>query len=309
MIPQARWTMLSALIVAALAPVPAAASEPAPSLTRPSAQTPAAVAAWLTRYTSIAPDTVVSVGDEYIVAVLSSRAADPAHPRLLSLEIRAELADADAEAAKLLRSLSASLTLNCADHTSHIAEVRTFAGPNLTGTEQVSQPTEGWVTNPAGSYFEDIDKAICTPNGPRPLVLARAEPPRPSAPAPANDRSPPLSLRPPLSADGPPARAASHRAPSPAAPRPPAVTPIAPAHGGTEAQITAAPTEAAARSALASLKAAHPGPMTGLSTRIEKIDRNGKPLYRALVFGFTPPADAAGFCRQIAALGQACLAR
>lgn len=303
----ARWTAFLASVAIVLAPNLGAASEPAPGLTRPSAQTPAAVTAWLTRYTSIKPDTVVSVGDEYIVAVLSSRPVDPANPRILHLEMRAEMTDEDAEAAKQLRSLSASLNLNCADHTAHIIEVHTFAGPNLAGAQQVSRPVEGWVANPAGSYFEDIDKAICA-NGPRPLALARAEPSRPepnrTSPPAANDRPAPLSLRPAFPDDAPPS--ARRRA---APPRPPAATLIAPAHGGAEAQITAAPSEAAAHAALETLKAAHPGPMKGLSTRVEKIERNGKPYYRALVFGFAPPADAAGFCRQIAALGQACLAR
>jgi hypothetical protein len=261
-------------------------------LARPSAQAPAAVVAWLTRYTGIAPDTVVSVGDEYIVAVLSRQLVDPAHPGLLRLEIRAEMTDPDTETARLLRSLSATLEINCADHSSHFIDVRTFAGPNLTGAERTSHPSEGWVANPRGSYFEDIDAAVCR-NAPRPLMAVNI------AATPSSPREP-LALRPALSADAPPP--SRSRNPEP---RPPARA----NRSGGEAQIAAAASEAKAQAALAELKAARPAWMNGLSTRVKRIERAGVAYYRALVFGFAPPADATAFCRQLTASGRACIVR
>src|SRR5579872_4497197 len=164
-----------ALSIAQTGAAHAAQAVNAPPLYRPSAQTPAAVAGWLARYTTIAFDQVVSIGDEYIVAVLSSQPVDATHPGVLHLEIRAELTDPDSQAAKQMRSLSASLEINCAGHSSRFLEVRTFAGANLTGEEQVSRPNEGWVADPHGSYFEDIENATCSPGALRPLLPGKTE--------------------------------------------------------------------------------------------------------------------------------------
>jgi SPOR domain len=270
------------------------------TLARPSAQAPGVVAAWLSRNTNIAPEQVVSVGDEYIVAVLSSRPLDPANPHLLRLEMRAEMTDPDSETAEQLRSLSATLDVNCADHTSRFVEVRTFAGANLTGTQRTLHPAEGWTANPRGSYFENIDAAACTSGAPRPLIVAAATPQSPRAVTPPAAKA--LALRPALGVDTPPPKPAP--APAPAA----AVHP-APSHAGGEAQIAAAPSETQAQQALAQLSRASPAAMNGLSTRIERIERGGKAYYRALVFGFAPPASAATFCRQLTAAGHACITR
>lgn len=272
-----------------LAPAPSAsAADAMPTLAKPSRQAPGVVAGWLGRYTSITPASVVSVGDEYIVAVLSSRPVDTFSPRRLRLEIRAEMTDPDSQITHLVRSLSATLDVNCADHTSHFIEVRTFAAPNLTGTEQVYHPAEGWVADPRGSYFEDVDTAVCTPNAPRPLVAARGGSEHPIAqaqPSPA------------------PLRAAQ----SPDAPAPRAATVVA--HGSGQAQIAAAASQAKAEGALSELRGALPALMNGRPTRVERIERNGIAYYRALVTGLAAPTDAAGFCRQVAAAGRACIPR
>jgi len=290
---------LVAMLAAALAPATlASAGDGQPTLARPSAQPPAVVARWLTDHTSIAPSTVVSVGDEYIVAVLSSRVQDPAKPRVMRVEIRAEMTDPDAESANLVRSLSASLDINCDDLTSHFVEVRAFAGINLSGAVQVTQPAEGWVADPRGSYFEDIDAAVCTSAAPRPLIAARA--------AAATAEPPPeRALSAPLRQGEPPD---SPRSAKRAEARPPATHP-APEYAGSAAQIAAATSEAKAEAALAALRSAHPTLMSGLATRIERTDRGGVAYFRALVSGFKSPATAAAFCHRIAAAGGAFIVR
>jgi hypothetical protein len=313
-------TFSNVLAVAAVLAGTAHAAGPTtpPPLYRPSAQKPAAVANWLSRYTSMAPDQVVSVGDEFIVAVVSRQPVDSAHPGVLRLEIRAELTDPDSENAKLMRSLSASLEVNCPEHSSRILEVRTFAGANLTGAQQVSRPNEGWVADPAGSYFEDIDNAICTPGATRPLGPARLAAASPTeaqtvatqrtsarpVPGPAAEKPPPV-LRPALSADDPLPKSAATPAATARTPKPP----LAPPRASGSAQIAAGASQAQAEAALSQLRAAQPSLMNGLSTRIERIERNGVAYYRALVFGFAPPADAANFCRRLSAAGHACIVR
>jgi hypothetical protein len=307
--PWPSWRLLPFALAALSAASPdsawAASGEAQPSLARPSSQTPAAVAAWLTRHTSMDPNSVVSVGDEYIVAVLSSRTLDPAKPRVLRLEIRAEMTDPDTETANLLRSLSATLDINCADHTSHFIEVRTFAGVNLTGAEQVNHPAEGWVANPHGSYFEDIDAAVCTPGGSRPLLAARtAPPPTPDRPPPERTLSAPLRAE-----EAPDIPTRSRRGLArPVVAQPAVAQPTVDRAGGV-VQVAAALSQAKAEAALAELRSAQPVLTAGLSTRIEQIDRRGVAYFRALVFGFTAPATAASFCRQLEASGRACLVR
>ena len=281
----------------------AAPGDAQPTLARPSAQTPAAVTAWLLQHTSIAPGSVVSVGDEYIVAVLSSRALDPTKPHLLRVEIRAEMTDPDTDTAAQMRSLSATLDINCNDQTSHFIEVRTFAGVNLTGALQVTRPAEGWVRDPKGSYFEDIDAAVCQPSIPGPLIALNATPP---APPPRPERTLSAPLRPAEAPDGP--SAVRRAAARPASPRPAPPQPAA-ARSGSAVQIAAATSEAKAEDALAALRSAQPALMSGLATRIEKTERGGVTYFRALVFGFGPSTSAAGFCRTLEASGRACIVR
>jgi hypothetical protein len=113
--------------------------------------------------------------------------------------------------------------------------------------------------------------------------------------------SSPPSLRPAFAADDP----------LPAAPRASArpAHGAAQLHGGAEAQIIAAPSQALAEATFAQLRRTQPALMSGLSTRVERIERGGKTYYRAIVYGFVPPADAASFCGRAAAAGQACIAR
>jgi len=294
--PAARLAWLALAASGLFGPGRVSAADPPPALAAPSSQPPGVVADWLRRNTSITPETVVSVGDEIIVAVLSSRPIDPASPRVLRLEIRAEMTDPDPRAAGPVRSLSATLDVNCADHSAHFIEVRTFEGANLTGAGQVRRPAEGWAADPRGSYFEDIDRAVCAPAAPRPL--AGAEPAASRPPTPARTM---IALRPAQSADAP----LPGDAP---APTPPPVRPASASAAG-QAQIIAAPSEDKAAAALSELAHARPALMKGLSTRIERIERNGVAYYRALVFGFAPPADASAFCRQLAAAGRACITR
>ena len=279
----ARLVWLSIAAGALLAPF--AASAQPPSLSQPASQPPEVVSDWVAHNTNIPLASVVSVGDEYIVALLSSRPIDPANPRVLRLEMRAELTDPDSQSANILRSLSATVDVNCDNHTARFVQVRTFTGPNLTGAATTNNTADGWAADPRGSYLEDIETAVCNPNARRPLQDAKAAGRTKSAGAQA------LSLRPALSADAPPPRRA-----------------VA-SHPGGAVQIAAALSQAKAELALAALRTDLPALMNGLSVRVERVDRGGKAYYRALVFGFAPPADAASFCHELAASGRACITR
>ena len=280
--PLARLIRVSVAVSALVWPL-AAGAQP-PSLAQPASQPPEVVSDWVEHNTNIPLASVVSVGDEYIVALLSSRRIDPANPRVLRLEMRAELTDPDSQSANILRSLSATVDVNCDNHAARFVQVRTFTGPNLTGVATTNNTADGWAADPRGSYLEDIEAAVCNPSARRPLQDAKAAAGRAKSPQ-------ALSLRPALSADAPSPRRA-----------------IA-SHPGSAAQIAAALSQAKAEQALAALRSDLPAQMNGLSVRVERIDRGGKAYYRALVFGFAPPADAASFCHELAASGRACITR
>jgi len=302
-----RAALLSGALLAAAS---AQAADTAPSLPAPSAQPPAVVADWITRNTSIPLASIVSVGDEYIVAVLSSRPLNPATPRLLHVEMRAEMTNPDSRDAGLLRSLAATVDVNCGDHATRFIRVQTFKGPNLSGEGSFSAPTDGWVADPPGSYLADINAAVCQPDGRRLLANLGNAANRPTAtrtayPSATTEQAVTSTLRPAQSADSP--------LPAPAPPQPPKkIKPaviVSHAAGGGEAQIAAGASPALAQAALSEVKGALPAATGGLSTRVERIERNGKAYYRALVFGFAPPADARSFCRQLSAAGRACIVR
>ena len=276
------------------------ASDAAPDLPAPASQPPAVVSDWIAHNTNIpvASVQVVSVGDEYIVAVLSSRALDPANPRLLRLEMRAEMTDPDSQTANILRSLAATVDVNCADHTARFVQVRTFTGPNLTGSrvdQQSGRRLGGRSTH--GSYLEDIETAVCNPNTPRPLQAAQGV---------AERQKPPLALR--------PSQSGRCAAASPRAGHPPdsKSSPVQasrdhadhkqPWRSGAQAQIDAAPSQAQAEAALSALRADQPTADDGpVDPGQNASSGTARLFYRALVSGFTPPASAtAGFAANLA---------
>ncbi len=139
---------------------------------------------------------------------------------------------------------------------------------------------------------------------PQPVAVAKAEPPpKPLAKAEAPKAEP---------AKPAPAKAAPAK-PAPAKPEPKAEAkapaPAADKSGGVAVQIGAVSSEALADKAWSDAAAVAPGLAAGKGKSVEKIDRDGKTLFRTQVTGFADRAAATAFCDKLKAAGKACFVK
>jgi hypothetical protein len=118
-------------------------------------------------------------------------------------------------------------------------------------------------------------------SAPKPAPAAKAAAPAPAKPAPAK----------------PEAKAAG---PTPAA---------KPAGGVAAVQIGAFSSQALADKGWSDAAAVAPGAAAGKGKSVEKVDKDGKTLFRTQVTGFASRADAAAFCDKLKAAGKACFVK
>ena len=155
-------------------------------------------------------------------------------------------------------------------------------------------------------------KVVVTPLAPAPAAPAAAAPAlRPSIPSPAPAPAPaPVKAAPAPAAKpaAPPAAKAEAKKPEPkaAAPTP---APAKSAAGGSFVQIGAVSSTALADKAWSDAAAVAPGLAAGKGKNVEKVDKDGKSLYRVQVTGFADHAAAAAFCDKLKAAGKACFVR
>jgi cell division septation protein DedD len=99
-------------------------------------------------------------------------------------------------------------------------------------------------------------------------------------------------------------------APMPPAPAPPAPVQAAPSAnavtGGAAVQLGALNSPADAERAWRNISDTVPALFTGKEPNIQPVTINGKTLYRLRVGGFDKKADAAKFCGEVSAAGNAC---
>jgi cell division protein FtsN len=94
-----------------------------------------------------------------------------------------------------------------------------------------------------------------------------------------------------------------------AAPAPKAAEKSAAAQGAAAVQIGAVSSEALADRTWDQAVAVAPGLAMGKGKGVEKVDKDGKTLYRTSVTGFASRADAQAFCDKLKAAGKACFVK
>jgi len=171
------------------------------------------------------------------------------------------------------------------------------------------------------------EQPLARPQPPAPaIVVTSAPPPAAATPAPAPSLRPSLPAQPPAAATPAPAPkvAAAKPAPAtpakaaPAKPEPPkpqpkaaAATPApaAKAAGVAAVQIGAFSSQALADKGWNDAAALAPGAAAGKGKSVEKVDKDGKTLFRTQVTGFASRAEAAAFCDKLKAAGKACFVK
>jgi hypothetical protein len=143
---------------------------------------------------------------------------------------------------------------------------------------------------------------------PAPKSAAVAPKPAPAAPAPtpAPKAAAPAAKAPPAPAKEKPLPPPAKPAPAPAAKAEPA--PAAKA-GGAAVQIGAFSSQALADKGWNDAAAVAPGLSAGKGKSVEKVDKDGKTLFRTQITGFASRADATAFCDKLKAAGKACFVK
>jgi hypothetical protein len=155
------------------------------------------------------------------------------------------------------------------------------------------------------------------------VVIASAPPPsppisasalRPALPAPPPAATPPAPA--PIAKSAPipvePPAAAKARSPTPNAAvvkAEPAPAPSSKAAGVAAVQIGAFSSQALADKGWNDAAALAPGAAAGKGKSVEKVEKDGKTLFRTQVTGFASRADAAAFCGKLKAAGKACFVK
>ncbi|MFL5298321.1 MAG: SPOR domain-containing protein [Phenylobacterium sp.] len=131
----------------------------------------------------------------------------------------------------------------------------------------------------------------------KPAAIAKAEPPPvpKAAPAPAKEKAPSAAAK---------AAAATLGVPEPAATRPAATK-----AGVAAVQIGAFSSQALADKGWNDAAGIAPGLAAGKGKSVEKVDKDGKTLFRTQVTGFASRADATAFCNKLKAAGKACFVK
>src|SRR6185312_4627642 len=182
------------------------------------------------------------------------------------------------------------------------------------------------VTAPAPTFAPPPERPQARAEAPAPQVVVTPAPP--AAPAtPAPTLRPALSTQPPAAAKPAPAATPAALKPAPKAeapvakpppakpqapkPEPKAATPAPAAKtpGAAAVQIGAFSSQALADKGWADAAAISPGLAAGKGKSVEKVDKDGKTLFRTQVTGFASRADAAAFCDKLKAAGKACFVK
>ena len=246
---------------------------------------------WLQRETDILPAQVVAVTPQALTSVVSTfPAGSGAGPRVV---IRAEALSAEIFARTGAMSWHVSLNADCQARRVKLGETTGYPERNLLGDRKVLRVAEqDWRTPEPGTAVEHAWRAACESafRGPfqsSTVRLAQIDPP-------------------PAARSEPPPAPVIRNAPAPRAPATRVMTPVAPARtSDLVAQLGAAPSDAAAKALIADLS----GHLKGRRVWVEKADVAGRTWYRAVAGDFGDSAEAARFCADLRASGNACFVR
>jgi cell division septation protein DedD len=134
---------------------------------------------------------------------------------------------------------------------------------------------------------------------PTPVAPPKAETPAPKPPPPA----------PKVAKAQPTPLAAAKAKPAKLEPKAAAPAPAAKASGVAAVQIGAFSSQALADKGWSDAAAISPGAAAGKGKSVEKVDVNGKTLFRTQVTGFASRDAAKAFCDKLKAAGKACFVK
>jgi hypothetical protein len=177
-----------------------------------------------------------------------------------------------------------SMEIQCEERRLRMDERHLYAGPNLSGATEVSEPATEWLRIPEDTVMDDVARAACDPGYSWPLqAFAPATPViAVAAQAAAEEPSPQLAQTPPQE----PATLVKYAI-----------------------QIGAYRNIERAEAAWKALSAEMPVLTRGHDFAVRPIKVKGKDLLRGLVLNFKSPQEGAAFCTALSGTGYGCILR
>jgi hypothetical protein len=220
------------------------------------------------------------------------------------------------------RSSLMSMEIQCEERRLRMDERHLYAGPNLNGASEVSEPSTEWLRIPEDTVMDDVARAACDGDYAWPLqAFAAPEPAVALAAQTAPDLKPeaaPLPAAQTVPADTepaprpapPPTEAAVAEVDAPAAATPPEKPDEPPVTGARYAiQIGAYRDVDRAQAAWKALSTERPVLTQGHDFDVRPIKVKGKNLLRGLVLNFKSPQEGETFCTALAGTGYGCILR
>ncbi len=272
-----------------------------------------AVVQWLKAQTTVAPETVIAFGPDFVFSLV------PETPTRVNADtvrrtVREEVTSASFAATMRGRSSVQVLDFDCRKRRFKPVLISIYEGNNLQGKVERLALADEWTEEKPGTFMAEYIKAVCDTSFKYPLTgqtVAQASPiaaPAPLAPiatAPIPAAPPPAAppANPPLRPAQPAPRASSiPTAPAPAPRAAPAAPRATAAASGVRVQVGAFNSEAQAKSAMAPLAG-------GRARETEPVKSGTSTLYRALIGGFASTVEAEAFCKTLSAAKHACIVR
>ncbi|MDP3176046.1 MAG: SPOR domain-containing protein [Phenylobacterium sp.] len=280
---------IAAAMICGLAAAHAAFAQPAASF--PPASDAESLAVWLLANTDLAPAAVVSIGRTSVIGLRSVALPVSAGAGLFDVHIRSEVIDAETASEGGYLSWSADVEVDCAGRRSRATTITNYPQRNLRGAGREGSESGEWVSPTAGTRLYSVIQAVCDPNFRRPLAGL----PRPKT-------------KPVVVAAAPTAAAAKAKPPAAKPPAPAAVKPRT-GNSPSAVQLSASGSAVQARQSITRIRRAFAVQTTGLLDTVEEATVSGKPVYRALLYGFASRGQAVSLCSVLSAKGHACFVK
>ena len=288
--------------------------------TYPVSRSNADMAGWLRRDTPIDPAKVVDISPSSVTELTSYEpTAQP--PGFIAI-LHAEALDPAIEKQESILSWAIPVEVDCASRRVRLGAMTGFPGRDIRyAPKPIRAADDDWVAPAAKAPLDNVLRALCDRNFPRPLadvrVAAQTTPApvsaRPATPAPTQAQPKPAPAS-PAPAPTPTPRPAAQPAPQPPTPTPaPPPTPAPVRSGGatvsTGVQVGGTPDPAEAKSIQAKVRAKFASQLQGLKIDVVTATVDQKTLYRVVITGFQATAEANRLCTALKAGGQACFVR
>lgn len=259
------------------------------------------------------PGTVISVGQDIVVGVIS-RGATEGDGVIKNVVLDLEAISPSFQSVMGGKSARVVINADCQSRRIATQSMQIFERPNATGTAKTKAVITDWTTAPSGSYGADVLDLYCKPAA----LAALMTPPKSSPEVEAKPVAAPPTVVAKATVQTPPRATAPAPTGKVAGTRPGMLMTavVAPTTGGDAGggqlqgfgvQLFSSLSSGEAKATLQRLKSSYTFWPAGREGFISQAEVNGAARFRARLGGFARLTDAKAFCEKVSAAGGQCI--